>query len=72
MESFLISEAAGGMRRMWGRELTPKRAKEAWDSWNSMSKKKRSDFQLGLLDWKEAETRENSDLRVGRASSALE
>lgn len=66
------SVAEGGIRRMWGRELTPKREKEAWDSSNSMSKKNSRDFLSGLLDMNEEDTRENSDLRVRRESSGFE
>ncbi|KAJ6367530.1 hypothetical protein OIU78_000150 [Salix suchowensis] len=49
----------GPTRRMWGRELTPKREKDFWDSLNSMSQKKREEAaDTSLLAMKEEETRE--------------
>jgi hypothetical protein len=46
---------------MWGRELTPKRANEFWDSLNSTSQKKREEADdASLLEMKEEDKRENS------------
>ena len=58
---------------MWGRELTPKRENEFWDSLNSMSQKKREEADdASLLDMKEEDKRENSVWRSWRWSSVLE
>lgn len=58
---------------MWGRELTPKRANEFWDSLNSTSQKKREEADdASLLEMKDEDKRENSVWRSWRWSSVLE